>query len=418
MDRPIQKRPFPTQRQKLALAALALVVLGGAALATFGGGKTYRIEGQRLSIGEVKSGRFEDVVMVRGAVAPRTSVYLDAVEGGRVERVLTEAGQPVKKGDALVELSNTALQLDVIGREAQVIEQVNQLRSRELLLAETRLQNARDLNETEYQITRLTRLVGRRDALAKTGAVSQADLDAARDELAYQQKKRALLMETKKVEDDLRARQVDELADGVKKLEANLAFARRNLDNLTVRSPVDGVLTALDAQPGESKSQGQRLGQIDGTDGFKVKADVDEFYLSRVQTGQKAEVELDGRNYALTLTKALPQVKNGTFEAELEFDGTPPAGVRRGQTLQLRLTLAEPVPALVMPAGPFLQETNGRWAFVVDEGGTSAVKRDIRIGRRTSQTVEILDGLKPGEKVILSDYRNFAGMDRLVLEGQ
>jgi HlyD family secretion protein len=376
--------------------------------------RVLRIDEGRVVVSAVTHGRFDDFVPVRAQVTPLRTIYLDAMEGGRVERVLAEVGALVRQGDPIVELSNTALQLDVISREAQVTEQQNTLRALELDLERNRLQHERDQVEIDYQITRLTRVVERRRAQAERGHIARADLEDAEDELAYYLARRDVTRASQASDLRLQRAQMEQLRTAAAQLEDSLAFARDNLDSLNVRAPMSGKLTALNAEVGQSLEAGERVGQIDAPEAYKLTALMDEFYLGRVATGQRATLAGGGGRTA-RVSKIFPQVNDHEFKIELLFDGQPPAGIRRGQTLPLNLELGMSSEAVLIPNGAFYQDTGGDWVFVLSADGSRAVRRDIRIGRRNGAFIEVLHGLEPGERVITSSYTNFLDKQELQL---
>jgi len=378
-------------------------------------GRTMRVENSNVTVSTATRAAFEDFIPVRGRVTPLMTVYLDAIEGGRVEKVYVEDGAELKAGDPIVDLSNTALQLDVIAREAEVTEQLNNLRTIELTLERDRLQHQRDLVEIDYQIVRLGRQLERRQALSKNGNVSEAELQNTADEHAYYIKKRAVVLDSQKTNARLQAEQMVQLKEATVALERNLEFARRNLDSLKVRAPSDGKLTAFTAKVGQSLSPGTRVGQIDDPSSYKVLAEIDEFYLGRVDIGQTASIAAGGRTYDLKVAKVYPQVHDGKFDVDLVFDTTTPSDIRRGQTVQTKLTLGDTTEALLIPDGAFYQDTGGNWVFVVSPDGEQAVRRNVRMGRRNARFIEVLDGLEPGEQVITSPYSAFLDKDRLNL---
>ena len=378
-------------------------------------GRSLVVNEGRLSISKVFTGQFDDFIPVRGRVTPLRTIYLDAVEGGRVETVKVEDGAFVEAGELLVELSNTTLQLDVISREAQVTEQLNNLRTLELDLERNRLQHKRDLIEIDYQLIRLKRLVERRRIQATKGNISQAELDNAEDEYLYYQKRRDITIESQLTDSRLQEVQMQQLSEAGKQLQANLVFARRNLESLSVRAPVAGKLTALNAEIGQSMSRGERLGQIDDPAGYKLSVLIDEFYLGRVDLEQVAELSLNGEKYQLQVMKIYPQVNKGQFEVDLAFVDNTPASIRRGQSFQIRLFLGDASEALLIPNGAFYQDTGGQWVFVVAGDSSHAIRREVRLGRRNQRFIEVLDGLEQGEQVITSPYTNYIDMQRLYL---
>ncbi|PCI34067.1 MAG: efflux transporter periplasmic adaptor subunit [Alphaproteobacteria bacterium] len=417
MDRRIEKKNtlFSTRNMMIAAGLVGALVLYLAFAPE--SGRLYKIDGDRVVVAPVVMGQFEDFIPVRGRVTPAQTVFLDTVEGGRVEKIHVEDGATVTAGQILVDLSNTSLQLDVISREAQVTEQLNNLKTIELSLEQNRLSHKRNLIEIDYQITRLSRQVARRKQLAVRGNVSIADLENAQDELAYFKKRHAITLESQASDEKMQQQQMKQLINSTEQLKKNLIFARRNLDNLVVRAPVNGKLTAFDAVIGQSMDRGQRLGQIDDPDHFKIKAQIDEFYLGRVDVGQRALVKVGGQELTLKVKKTYPQVNNGQFEIDMTFTGPTPRGIRRGQTVQSKLFLGDTGKAMVIPNGSFYADTGGSWIFVVSPDGTKAVRRDVRLGRRNSKVIEVIDGLQPGEKVIVSPYTNYIDMDRLELTG-
>lgn len=414
MDRVVAKRT-PLGR-KIAWVAGALVAalfiywLVGMLL----GGRSLSVNSQRVYISDVTVGTFEDFIPLRGRLVPRSTVYLDAIEGGRVEEVLIEDGALVDAGDPIARLSNTNLQLEVLGREAAVTEQLNNMRTIELQLEQNRLSHKRNLIEIDYQIIRLNRSIERQRELAEQNLVSKSTVDELQDELDYYINRREVTLESQATDARLQEAQLAQLRSAGTQLETSLTFARQNLDDLNVRAPVSGKLSGFDIEVGESIVRGGRLGQIDDPEGYKLNAKIDEFYLGRVDIGQVATAEHGRDEYDLRITKIYPQVNNGQFEVDMVFEQEP-ENLRRGQTLQLKLTLGDNQDAILIPNGSFYQETGGSWIFVVSPDGTEAVKRNVRLGRRNTDFIEVLDGLEPGEKVITSPYTSYDGMDRLTL---
>jgi HlyD family secretion protein len=413
MDRPLGRRRVT--RPMLMGGIVSIAILSVAAWMTLHPAeRTFRLEASRITISSVATAPFHDFIPLRGRVEPLVSIVLDAVQGGRVEEVLAEAGQHVIAGQRLLRLSDPQLELDAIARETQVIAQMNGQHSLQLSFELTQTGDARALASAQYNVVRLGREVARRRPLATLGFISQEKLDQSADELAYEQ--RLVGISAHALAGDIAViNQSNELIQKTAaRLDANLAAAKAQLDTLTVRAPADGVLTALDAHVGEQKTRGQHFGQIDRDAGFKVTIQVDEFYLARVKPGQRVDATIDGVPSSLTVTKVYPQVKDGKFEIDLSWDGIPPADLRRGQTVQGKLELGEDAATVVLPAGPFLEASGGAWVFVVEPDGSTAVRRPVKLGRRTTQSVEVLGGLLPGERVITSDYTGLDRIDRLV----
>lgn len=415
MDKPIEQKRLALRTRLIAggaallIAALAAVWLGA------GSAGSQTIDAANITISTVKRGTFDDFVPLRARVTPLVTVYLDAVEGGRIDRVLVEDGAQVFASQPLAVLSNATLQLDVIAREADVSQQLNNMRSQELELQRSRLENRRNLAEIEWQSRKSARQLERDTVLAAGGWVSGKALKDSQDEAKYLQQRRAITAETLATEERLQASQMAQLRTSATQLTANLGLARASLDALTIRAPVAGALSGFNPQVGQSLNRGERLGQVDSAGRNKLVADIDEFYLGRVRTGQVANLETGGKAYALGVAKIYPQVKGGTFTADLTFDASEPPALQRGQTLQPRLTLGDPAPALLLANGAFYTDSGGAYVFVVGKTGKSAQKRPVRLGRRNPDTIEVIGGLAPGDRVITSAYTGFADKDRLKL---
>ena len=397
----------------VAAAILLLVVIW----ASRDSSTSYTLDGQRIRTSTVATGIYEDYIPLRATVEPERTVYLDAVEGGRVENILVDDGTFVAEGQPILELSNTSLQLDVIAREAEVSEQLNNLRNTQLAIEQNRLSLKSDLIEIDYQISRLDRLVKRYVELEGNQFISKNEYEDAVDELAYWRSRHEVTRESQTQDETIRLAQIEQLEASVGQLEKNLTLTRSNLDNLLVRAPRAGRLTSLNAEIGESKGRGERLGQIDDVDRFKTTSLVNEFYLNRVVVGQRAELDVDGRRYDLEVSKVYPNVQASQFEVDLRFVGEAPPDIRRGQTLQMRLVLGDSDSnAMLLANGPFFNDTGGAWVFVMDHNRSVATRRDVELGRRNSNNIEVVAGLMDGDEVIISSYSNFITVDRLFID--
>ncbi len=374
------------------------------------------VAAERLTISTVERGRFDDFLPLRARVEPLVSVYLDAVEGGRVEKVLVEDGTMVQQGQLLAVLSNSDLQLNLLARQTEVTQQINSMRSQELALSQTRLANERAVIEAELVTSKARRQYEMQRPLAEKGFVPGKVLRDSQDEYEASRQRAEVLRRTRSNDERLQSSQLAQLRASASALNASLGIARATLEALNLRAPVSGQLTAFSIQVGQSLNRGERLGQIDSAGRNKLVAQVDEFYLGRVEPGQIATAEIGGKNFRLKVAKIYPQVRNGTFEVDFHFIGQEAAELQRGQTVQTRLTLGDPAPALLIPNGSFYNETGGAWVFVVTPDGDEAVKRQVRLGRRNADHIEVLEGLEPGEKVLTSPYTGFADKDRLDLE--
>ncbi len=415
MDRRVEKTTSRTHLALYGVAGLAILAFAWWFIDTLAGGRSLTVNSERVAVSRVTTGIYEDFIPLRGRLVPSSTVFLDAIEGGRVEQVLVEDGAMVEAGDLIAVLSNTNLQLEVLGREAAVTEQLNNMRTIELQLEQNRLAHKRNLVEIDYQITRLSREIARQRELIENNLVSQSTIDQLEDELAYYQNRRAVTLESQATDARMQEQQLQQLRDAGDQLQAGLGFARKNLDDLNVRAPVAGKLSGFNIEIGQSIARGGRLGQIDDPDGYKLNARIDEYYLGRVDLELPAIAEHSGQDLQLRVAKIYPQVNEGNFEVDMVF-AEQPEGLRRGQTMQTRLTLGDNTDAVLIPNGAFYQETGGKWVFVVTPDGREAVRRDVRLGRRNSDFIEVLDGLEPGEHVITSPYTSFVGMDRLSLD--
>ena len=391
------------------VAALAFYLMAPSA-------SSQTVAADRVTISTVEKGRFDDFLPLRARVTPLVTVYLDAVEGGRVEQVLVEDGAMVQKGQLLAVLSNSDLQLNLLARQTEVIQQINSMRSQELALSQTRLSNERAIIEAELTATKARRQYEMQRPLAEKGFVPGKVVRDSQDDYASSRQRAQVLRRTQSTDERLQSSQLAQLRASAASLNKSLDIARASLDALNIRAPVAGQLTAFSIQVGQSMNRGERLGQLDSAGRSKLVAQVDEFYLGRVAPGQIATAEWNGKTYRMKVAKIYPQVRNGTFEVDLHFVGQEPGDIQRGQTLQTKLTLGDPTPALLIPNGAFYNETGGAWVFVVTPDGSEAIKRQVRLGRRNADYIEVLEGLEAGERVLTSPYTGFADKDRLDLE--
>lgn len=397
-----------------AIAIAALLIFAFLKLAPSAGSQT--VAADRVTISSVTTGVFEDFLPLRARVTPLVTVYLDAVEGGRVDELFVEDGATVVKGQLLARLSNADLQLSTLARQTEVEQQLNNMRSQELALAQTRLANERAIIEADLERRKAQRAYEIQRPLADKGFASGRSFRDTTDDLAYQQRRAEVLRRGVATDERLQSSQLAQLRASAASLQKSLGIARSSLDALNLRAPVSGSLSAFSIQLGESLQKGARLGQIDSPGRNKLVAGIDEFYLSRVVVGQSATLEQRGKTYALKIAKIYPQVRSGQFEVDLVFVGAEPAGIQRGQTLQAKLTLGDAQKARLIPYGSYYSDTGGSWVFVVSPDGKSATRRDVQLGRKNPDFIEILSGLDPGEKVLTSSYAGFVDKHRLDLD--
>jgi HlyD family secretion protein len=387
--------PKPAWRRYAPWAAGAVAIVAAAVWAMLGtGGNVYRVPANRLTIATVSEGPFEDYIAVRGAVAPYTIAYLTTDQGGTVKQILVEDGARVKAGQPLIVLSNPALQLQVAAQQ--------------LAFEQTHFKYQQDLLNIEHQISKLKNDLARDKILLDGNAIAPSTYKQEQEEYDYYVKLHAATMASANAEQRVRATQLTGQAAGAK-----TDIANAGVEALTIRAPMDGQLTALDAEVGQSKAPGAVLGQVNTADRFKLTAQVDEFYLGRVVVGQETLFSVDGRDYRARVSKVYPQVVNGTFKVDLYFDGAAPTGIHVGQAIDLKVELGGASRAIMVANGPFYQDTGGNWVFALDPAGHYAVRRNVRLGRRNPDHVEVVEGLKPGEKIIVSGYEAFLKMDRV-----
>jgi HlyD family secretion protein len=416
MDKQIEKKKWPLKRiVKYSIVGIFILVIGYL-LVFKTGGSTLNVKTERLTISTVESGPFQEFIPIIGNVLPHDTIYLDAVEGGRVETIFVEAGSQVQKGDKILKLTNTQLLMTLLNNEAQINRASNDLRATRLQLEQNRLALKQQRADADYYLTRIKRTFERNKVLYDEGMISKQAYEEYKDEYGYLTKKRELTIESQEKDLLFREQQVTDLEASVKRMQSNLDLLKQQMENLTVRAPISGHLTSLTAEKGQSKSQGDRLGQIDDMAGFKVRAQIDEHYINRVEEGKLGEFDFDGNTYELKVKKVFPEVREGRFEVDLGFTGKEAEGIRRGQSLHIRLQLSELSTAVLLARGGFYQTSGGNWVYVLDKSGESAVKRPIRLGRQNPQFFEVLEGLKIGEKVITSSYENFGDMERLILK--
>jgi len=415
MDRMIEKKRWTLKKIAWISGAAAVLVLVMYGL-IFGQFRSKQdVETRRLVVSTVERGEFQEFVPVSGTVVPIKTHFLDAVEGGRVDSVYVEAGGMVEKGDKILKLANTNLLLDIMYREAELFQQSNNLRNTKLAMAQADLEIRKQLLELQHEIKRQARINESNEVLEKKNLIPTREYEEARDQLDYLVNKLALTIETQKQDSLYRSVQISQLEASLVRMQENLEIVKKNLENLVIKAPVSGQLTSLNAEIGESKARGERLGRIDILDGFKARVPVDEHYITRVDHGQTGTFELSGRTYRLTVTKIYPEVVNGRFQVEMGFDEEP-ENIRRGQTLRIRLELGDLSEATLLATGGFYNKTGGKWVYVVNESNETAFKKQIHLGRENAHYHEVLDGLEPGDRVITSSYDGFANVDQLVLK--
>ncbi|MFH1070296.1 MAG: HlyD family efflux transporter periplasmic adaptor subunit [Candidatus Glassbacteria bacterium] len=416
MDRIIEKKRFSLKRILIASFSLMFILAALYGFILGDHSAKLNVELERVTVSTVSKGPFQEFIPVRGNVVPLKTIYLDAVEGGRVEKRFVEEGLTVQKGDPILQLSNPALELNVMSQEALLLEQMNNFQTIRISLDRQGIERQNQLIETEHQLKIAEIDFEQKNGLFGKGLVAKLEYETSSNNLEYWRKRREFMVQTLYQDSLYRSGQIANLESSVQRLQLNLTAVKQNLENLFLRAPASGQLTLLEAEIGEQIPQGKRLGQIDVPEGYKVRAEIDEYYISRVNQGQTATCELTGSQYRLVLNKMYPEVRNGQFEVDLEFVERVPEGIHRGQSLQLKLALGDLSDASLVARGGFYQATGGNWAFVVDPSAKFALRRPIRLGRQNTDFFEVLEGLEPGEKVITSSYENYQNIDKLILE--
>lgn len=379
-------------------------------------GSTFRAEKEKLTISTVEDGLFNDYITVIGQVEPISTIYLDAIEGGQVEERFIEEGTMVKKGDVILRLENRQLYQTILNSEAALAEKENYLRNTRISFETELIQSRKNLLDSYYRLVRKKRSFEQNKALFDDQLISKEDFLQAKEDYEYE--KSMLDINKIKAKNDslIRITSMQTLETDLGKMRQMLVLVRERLDNLNVKAPVDGQLGMLEAEIGQRINEGQRIGQINVLDNFKIKALIDEHYIDRVKRELPATLDRNGTNFNLTVRKVYPEVRNGQFEIDLVFEGTSPDNIRTGQTYHIKLELGESGKAILIPRGGFFQSTGGQWVYVLNENGTEATKRNIRIGKQNPQYYEVLEGLNAGEKVITSGYEMFGTNDRITFK--
>lgn len=373
-----------------------------------------KVEKERITIATVQKGEFNDYIRVIGQVLPDRIIYLDAIEGGRVEERLIEEGEQVKAGDVILRLSNPLLNIGILQSEADLDYQENELRNTRISMEQEHLRLKQDRIALNKELTQKERRFRQYDRLYKKELLSREDFLQAKEDYEAALGQLTVVDERIKQDDLFRSSQLQSLDENIRNMKKSLALVRERLENLKVKTPVNGQLGNLEAQIGQSIAQGERIGQII-TPELKVEAKIDEHYVERVMSDLPASFEREGKKYDMEVTKVYPEVREGQFRTDLHFISARPENIRAGQTYHLNLQLGDPVQTVIIPRGSFYQASGGEYMYVVDEEGRTARRRPVRIGRQNPQYYEIVEGLQPGDKVIISGYDLFGENERLIL---
>lgn len=416
MDIPIEKKRFSNSKLiKIGLGVLLIALILYVIIFSSGSSKL-NVETERLSINTVQEGVFQENIPVNGVVLPITTIYLDAIEGGRVEEKYVEDGTIMKKGDPILRLSNTDLELSLVNQETSVYNLLTQMQISQNAARQNTINKLNQFTDVENSLIESERIYNLNKKLYDKGVIARQDFIRSENDFNYQKERVELANQILKQDSVATRQEQSQIQSSYQRTQNALELMRRKVADLVVKAPVDGQLTSLDAEIGESKNKGERLGQIDVLSGFKVRVDIDEHYISRIYTGQRGSFTFNNKQYFLLIRKVYTQVTNGRFQVDMEFENEVPEGIRRGQTLQIRVALSEEKQALLIPKGGFFQQTGGNWIFKVSDNGDKAYRVDISLGSQNTEYYEVINGLSSGDKVITSSYDNYGNIEELVLK--
>ena len=416
MDRKIEKSKWNKKRLFTLAGITALVILIGSSIYFTSGKSKLNVESERITISEVKKGAFQEFIPVNGIVLPQTTIYLDAMEGGRVEEKFVEDGALVKKGQPLIRLSNTDLELNLVNQQTSVYNLLTQMQIAKNAAQQNTTQKLNQKTDVESAYKEAKRVYELNKYLYEQKAIGSQEFKQAENNYNYQVERMSLSDKILKQDGTSNAQQVSQAQQSYLGSQNALNVMRKKVGDLVVRAPVDGQLTSLEAEIGQSKNKGERLGQIDITNGYKVRVDIDEHYISRVFIGLMGDVAISDKVYKLKITKVYTQVTNGRFQVDMLFSDGVPTGIRRGQTLQIRVALSDETQALLLAKGGFFNQTGGNWVYKLSSDGSKAYKVDVQLGRQNPEYYEIVNGLQQGDKVVTSSYENYGTMQELVIK--
>lgn len=416
MDRIIEKKKW-TRSKILLIAAGFLIITLILWLLFFRDNRSrLNVDFNQVSLAAVEKGKFQEFIPLDGIVFPRNTVFIDAVQGGIVEAVYVEDGAILKAGDPILKLANANMELNYMDQETRMYDAVNNLANTRMSIEQLRYTRQKEVTQLNYEIDQLRTDFRRKEQFLKDKLISEKEFEDAKRDYEYKSRQLEITLNLRKLDSISGVSQSMQIASSMERMHNNLSLLKRNMDNMTIKSPIDGKLSSFQVEIGQTKSAGEHLGQIDMMDGIKLRTNIDERYISRVFIGQEAECELSGEPYLLEINKIYTNVTNGSFQVDLLFTDKEPVGLKRGQTVQLKLKFSGAMDALIIKRGGFFQETGGNWVYVLDKDEKSAVKRPIRLGRQNANHYEVLEGLEEGEKVIVSSYNNFNSREKLVFK--
>lgn len=416
MDRQIKKK-FWTLKRVATYGGIALFVAFVVYQFGFADRRaTYVVEKDKVTISDVKMGEFKEYIPQTGTVEPSRTVFLDAIEGGNIRRIVSESGAMLKKGDVILELTNLNRELSVLQQEASFNESINRARETKLNIMRNDLDQRQQLALIDNQLAILEPQYRRQKQLFEKKLISKQDFEKTEADYKYNVERKRITYEVYKNDSIDRIRQLRETSLSEQRMTKSLDGVSRILDNMVIRAPIDGQLSTPHWELGQAVTTGQRLGQVDVVGSYKVRVPIDELYLPKISVGLPATTDFAGKTYHLSITYIYPNIQNGRFEVDMNFEGETPQGIRRGQSLRMRVELGQPSQELLLPIGGFYKDTGGNWVFILENEG-KAVKREVKLGRKMgSEYFEVLEGLKPGDRVITSSYENFGNNEVLILK--
>ena len=416
MDRIIEKKKWTTKKIVMIGGSVVVVILLITMIFSTFGKSRLNVESERMTMSEAKRASFREFIPVTGIVMPVTTIFLDLQEGGRVEEIFVEDGAIMSKGQAILRLSNTDLELNLVSQETNVYNLLAQMQMAQNGAQQNTINKLNQSVDVENELKEARRIYDMCKRLYETSTLAKQDFLEAENRYNYVLEKRKLMMEVLKQDSILSAQQVAQARESYQGAQNGLNLMRRKFADLTVCAPVDGQLTSLNAEIGQSKFKGERVGQIDVLSGFKVRVDVDEHYISRIYSGLEGQYKQGDSTYVLVIKKVFTQVVSGRFAVDMIFEGKAPETIRRGQSLQIRIALSDEAEAVIIPRGGFYQQTGGNWIFKVSKDGNKAYRTPIRIGRQNPDYYEVLEGLEPGDKVVVNSYENYGDIQELVIK--
>ena len=407
MDKKIEKKFWNSKRIIWIIGSTLVVSLLVYQLIFADKRSSLNVDKEKITVSEVTQGIFDEFIVVSGVVQPIKTYRIDAIEGGYVKEKVIEGGTTVKAGDVILKLDNNRLQMEFVQQETEINRLINDLQNTRLKLKTDKFGLQRTMNDVDYQLSQAKDYNDRNEKLFKDKVISEQEYLKTKRDYEKLKNQQGIEVQSQNYQNDNSKLQVVQLESTLQHSQKNLQLMKENLNNLVVKAPVGGLLSSIEAEVGSSIVAGQNIGQIDDLNGFKMRAGVDEHYISRIFVGLKATMEFSNQNYELVISKVYPEVKAGRFEVDMTFAAKTPDGIRRGQSASIRMELGKSAKAILIPVGGFFSETGGNWVYVMDASGKKAVKRNITLGRRNPEYFEVLDGVKPGEKVITSSYENY-----------